>query len=99
MPDDAPVDWGVVDPDEILDAIADQQPQKALRLYMRATPDVKRMIGGTPRDLLIQVDPQIQAGNVLDYIHARDKTDDVGMRRAYQSSNPRTRREIDELLK
>jgi len=85
--------------DEIMDALVDN-PSQAIKLWVRAKPEVKKMLGGfDPRDLLIQTDPEIDSDKVFQYIAARDKKDEVGTRRIYASCNDKTRKEIDDLIK
>lgn len=85
--------------DEILDSLVDN-PMGALKLYMRAKPEVKKMLGNVdPRELLIQIDPSIESQRVVEYFSAYENKDELGMRRAYTGSNRETQREIDELIK
>ncbi len=85
--------------DEILDTLADN-PLHALKLYLRAKPEVKEMLGNMdPRELLVQYNPNIEDERVIEYFDAHIKNDEIGMRRTYKQSNPETQREIDNLLK
>jgi len=85
--------------DEILDSLQ-SNPIKSLKLYVKAKPEVKKMLGGfDPRDLLIKVDPKIESDKVLNYIKAHDSGNQVGMKKEYDSGNTHTRSEIDKLYK
>ena len=84
--------------DAIMDNLLDN-PMESLRLYLQARPEVKKMLGGfDPRGLLVESNRDIQVDKVMDYIHARDLGDELGMSRVYKSSNSITKGEIDSLF-
>ena len=85
--------------DQILDSLVDD-PMCALKKYMRAKPEVKRILGNVdPRTLLVQVDPNIEDKKIVEYFNADANGDELGMKRAYQGSNKVTQHTIDELKK
>ena len=84
--------------DEIMDSLS-TNPKKSLRLYMQASPAVKKMLGGfNPLEMLIQVNPNIEEENIVDYMKACDVNDELSMKRIYKLSSSATRVEIDDLF-
>ena len=84
--------------DNYMDAVAQRRVVDALRMYMKASPKLKRQLPTKPSDLLIPTNPNIQDRKVMDYIKKHDEGDEVGMRRIYSSANAYTRRTIDHLF-
>ena len=85
--------------DEVEEAVLKHDRRRALTAYMKLGPQAKDLAKPfLSEDIFIETDPNVQEEKIRNYLNAKDKGDEIGMKRHYNASNEPTKKVIDDLI-